>query len=267
VPWHSPSNFFSSPSDARAAGFLADAELVWELLDGIGPFVSSILRPNVAPLREIQGGLVPRPAAIMDGKAIPDGITYDLKPPDGGFRVYLEGKELPGAALVLPGAFLASDDIELGPGALVESGAWIAGPTLIGSGAAVRQGAYVRGSVLAMEGAMIGHATEAKNVVMLDGARAGHFAYLGDSILGNGVNLGAGTKLANLKMTSLPYRFKVGGKVTEVLRRKFGAVLGDGVETGCNSVANPGTLMGMNCRVMPNASVRAGYHDHMTVVK
>jgi acetyltransferase-like isoleucine patch superfamily enzyme len=267
MAWHSPSNFFSAPEDARIAGFLSGAGNVWDLLDGIGPFAESSVRPNVAPLRALQGGLVPRPAAIREGKAYTDGVTYDLSAPGGGFRVFLDGNELPGAALVLPGAFLGSDAVEIGPGVLVESGAYVAGPTLLGPGTIVRQGAYVRGSVVTVCDALIGHATEAKNVLMLEGAKAGHFAYLGDSILGKDVNLGAGTKLANLKMTSLPFRFKVGGATVEVTRRKFGAILGDGVETGCNAVTNPGTLMGSNCRVMPNASVKAGYHDHMTVVR
>lgn len=265
--WNSPANFFAAPGDSRIAGFLAGAGCVWELLDEIGPFVSSIMNPNVASLRRLQGGLVPRPVAMWDGEAVSEGVTYELKAPGGGFQAFLDGRELPGAALLLPGSFLGSDDIEIGAGVLVESGAYVAGPTVLGPGTVVRQGAYVRGSVLTAEGALLGHATEAKNVLMLEGAKAGHFAYLGDSIMGRDVNLGAGTKLANLKLNSLPYRFKVAGAITEVTRRKFGAILGDGVETGCNSVTNPGTLMGQNSRVMPNASVKAGYHDHLTVVR
>jgi bifunctional N-acetylglucosamine-1-phosphate-uridyltransferase/glucosamine-1-phosphate-acetyltransferase GlmU-like protein len=265
--WYSTSNFFSPPGDARIAAFLADSEHVWDLLDGIGPFVSSVMKPNVETLRKLQGGLVPRPAALFEGETYVDAVTYDLRGPDGIFRVFVEGNELHGASLVLPGAFLGTDDIEIGAGVLVESGAWIAGPTILMSGVTVRQGAYVRGSVLAAEGALIGHATEAKNVLMLEGATAGHFAYLGDSILGKNINLGAGTKLANLKMNSRPFRFHVEREVIKIGRRKFGAVLGDGVETGCNSVTNPGTLIGKNCRVMANVSVKSGYYDHLIVLR
>jgi acetyltransferase-like isoleucine patch superfamily enzyme len=268
MAWHSPSNFFSDPVDSRLAWFLSEAKNVWDLLDRIHIFVWSIIKPNVSPLRYLQGGLVPLPAVIWEGEAHIEGVTYDLSATGGsGFKAYLNGKELTGASLVLPGAFLGSDSIEIGPGVLVESGAFINGPTVLGPNTVVRQGAYVRGSVLTAEGAVIGHATEAKNVVMLEGAKAGHFAYLGDSVLGKNVNLGAGTKLANLKMSSLPYRFKVDGELVVVNRRKFGAILGDSVETGCNSVINPGTLLGQSSRVMPNVSVRAGYHSQMSLLR
>jgi acetyltransferase-like isoleucine patch superfamily enzyme len=267
MAWYSPSNFFSPPEDPRIAAFLDGAEHVWDLLDKIGPFVSSIIKPNVGVLRGLQGGMVPRPVAIWGGETYTEGVTYNIRGLGGIFQVFLEGIELPKASLVLPGVFLGMDDIEIGQGVIIESGAWISGPTYLGLGVTVRQGAYVRGSVLAAEGALIGHSTEAKNVLMLEGARAGHFAYLGDSILGKDVNLGAGTKLANLKMNSHPFRFQVSGEITDVVRRKFGAVLGDKVETGCNSVTNPGTLMGKHCRVMPNLSVKARYHEYRSVIK
>jgi NDP-sugar pyrophosphorylase family protein len=131
----------------------------------------------------------------------------------------------------------------------------------------VRQGAYVRGAVWSSPGAIIGHATEAKNTLLLPGAKAGHFAYLGDSLLGREVNLGAGTKLANFKMTNQPYRFRVSGQETEVRRRKFGAVLGDGSATGCNAVTNPGVLLGRKAKVLPNVSVPSGYYPARTLIR
>ena len=102
---------------------------------------------------------------------------------------------------------------------------------------------------------------------MLDGAKAGHFAYLGDSLLGREVNLGAGTKLANLKIVPGPVRVPVEGQVLKVDRRKFGAVLGDGVETGCNSVTSPGTVMAPGCLVAPNTTVAPGYYPRKTVIR
>ena len=143
----------------------------------------------------------------------------------------------------------------------------IKGPSIIGAGTEVRQGAYVRGSVLTLERCVVGHCTEAKNLLMLAGAKAGHFAYLGDSLLGAEVNLGAGTKLANLKMVDAPHRFRVGDAEETAERRKFGAILGDGVETGCNSVTSPGVLMAPGCRVLPNATVKGGYYRRRSVVR
>ena len=99
----------------------------------------------------------------------------------------------------------------------------------------MRQGAYIRGNVLIGEHCVVGHATEIKSSVLLGDSKAGHFAYIGDSILGR-VNLGAGTKLANLKITGSPIVITVAGKEYHTGLKKFGAILGDGVETGCNSV-------------------------------
>jgi len=101
---------------------------------------------------------------------------------------------------------------------------------------------------------------------MLDGARAGHFAYIGDSILGREVNLGAGTKLANLRMLPGPIVIVAGGERLHTGRRKLGAVLGDRTETGCNSVTSPGTLMGPRCLVYPGVVVPAGYFPGRTFV-
>ena len=169
--------------------------------------------------------------------------------------------------MILPWAFFSDDDIEIGQGVLVETGAMLKGPSVIGEGPEVRQVAYVRGQVMSLKECVIGHATEAKNLLMLDGAKAGHFAYLGDSVLGRDVNLGAGTKLANLKMLDAPFRFRVEGEVVEVSRRKFGAVMGDGVETGCNSVTSPGALLAPACKVLPNVTVKGGYYPKRSLLR
>jgi NDP-sugar pyrophosphorylase family protein len=134
------------------------------------------------------------------------------------------------------------------------------GPTILGPGVQARQGAYVRGQVLALAEAVIGHATEAKNVLFLAGAKAGHFAYLGDGVLGREVNLGAGSKMANLKMANAPIVFKAKGETIKLNRRKLGAIFGDLCETGCNSVTNPGVLLGKESRLWPNATAKAGYY-------
>jgi UDP-N-acetylglucosamine diphosphorylase / glucose-1-phosphate thymidylyltransferase / UDP-N-acetylgalactosamine diphosphorylase / glucosamine-1-phosphate N-acetyltransferase / galactosamine-1-phosphate N-acetyltransferase len=113
----------------------------------------------------------------------------------------------------------------------------------------------------------VGHTTEMKASVMLNGAKAGHFAYLGDSILGGACNLGAGTKLANLKIKGDTVRIRIGEESIDTGRRKLGAIIGDGVEIGCNSVTNPGALLGKRCLVYPVSSVPAGYYVPESLVR
>jgi NDP-sugar pyrophosphorylase family protein len=140
------------------------------------------------------------------------------------------------------------EEITIGKGTIVEPGAYIHGPCIIGENCQIRHGAYIRGSVLVGNQCVIGHATEVKNAIFLDGAQAGHFAYVGDSILGNHVNLGAGTKCANLRFDKHPISITFDGKRISSGLRKLGAIFGDYSQTGCNAVTNPGTLIGKgNC--------------------
>lgn len=148
--------------------------------------------------------------------------------------------------------------ITIESGCLIEPGVYIKGPCYLGKGTEVRFGAYIRGDVIAGEGVVIGHTSEIKNSILLNKAHAAHFAYVGDSILGAGVNLGAGTKLANLKLTRSQVHIKYKGSSIATNLRKFGAILGDGAQTGCNSVTNPGTIMGKNSSAYPCTNV-GGY--------
>ena len=156
-----------------------------------------------------------------------------------------------------PGAYLINpEEISIGKGTIVEPGAYIQGPCVIGENCQIRNGAYIRGNFIAGNRCIIGHATEVKNSIFLDGAQAGHFAYVGDSILGNHVNLGAGTKCANLRFDNHHiYVFWKERKIDSGLR-KFGAIIGDHAQTGCNSVTNPGTLMGKGSRLGPCATAK-----------
>jgi acetyltransferase-like isoleucine patch superfamily enzyme len=262
--WSGAGAFFDLPGDSPLWELWPDGAPVWGALDSLKPYILAAIKPNVAALRA-KGPLVLEDSAVAAGGEIVPRPSFHSE--GGRLKVEKGGEALEGAAVVLAGAYLADDLIELGPGSLVEAGAMIKGPAIIGAGAEVRQGAYVRGSVLALEGCVVGHSTEAKNLLMLPGAKAGHFAYLGDSLLGKGVNLGAGTKLANLKIKGAPFRFKAFGKVETVERRKFGAVLGDGVQTGCNSVTSPGVLMGPESLVLPNVTVKGGYYPRRSLVK
>jgi hypothetical protein len=267
MEWFDPENFFDLEDLGPLAGLFEGVSRVWEILDSLESFITRTMRPNVAELRR-RGGLTTEPAGLLEGQVY-WGVDYELgDPAKGGLKVYHQGHKLPGAALIMPGVMLADDGLEIGAGALVESGAFLKGPAVIGPRSEVRQGAYVRGSVWSAPGALIGHATEAKNTLLLPEAKAGHFAYLGDSLLGRKVNLGAGTKLANFKMTDQPYIFRVAGQeVVEVRRRKFGAIIGDGAATGCNAVTNPGVLLGRKVKIMPNVSVPAGYYPARSLIR
>jgi NDP-sugar pyrophosphorylase family protein len=143
----------------------------------------------------------------------------------------------------------------------------IKSPAIIGDMSEVRQGAYLRGYCLAGKKCVLGHTTEIKHSIFLNDAKAGHFAYVGDSILGNDVNLGAGTKLANLRF--LPGNITVfsEGEPIDTFRRKLGAILGDGCQTGCNSVTSPGTLMAQGAVLMPNTTSKSGYHKEKTIIR
>lgn len=175
-----------------------------------------------------------------------------------------------------------SPDAYLGPrvfvdkGARVAPGAYIMGPAYIGQGALVNHGAFVRENVVMMPGSILGHASEAKHSILLAGACAPHFNYIGDSILGQATNIGAGTKLSNLTLVSVKdaetgqrptIKIVVGDQEHDTGLAKLGAVLGDNAQTGCNSVLNPGCLVGRNSLIYANVSLRKGYYPPDTVVK
>jgi bifunctional UDP-N-acetylglucosamine pyrophosphorylase/glucosamine-1-phosphate N-acetyltransferase len=161
-------------------------------------------------------------------------------------------------------------------GARIEPGAYVLGPAYIGPGAVVRHGAFVRENVIMLAGSVLGHAGEAKNSLFLPGAHAPHFNYVGDSILGRGVNLGAGTKLSNLTVLSEKDP-ETGKRPTIVLSwngqtvdtglAKLGAILGDGAQTGCNAVLNPGALVGPRSLIYANLSLRRGIYPADTIIK
>ena len=158
--------------------------------------------------------------------------------------------------IVSPQAYLVNPElITIGPGSIVEAGAYIQGPCIIGAHCTVRHGAYIRGNFIAGNRCVIGHDTEVKNSIFLDGVQAAHFAYVGDSILGNDVNLGAGTKCANLKLDHESIVIHYQNQRLHTGLKKLGAILGDRTQIGCNSVTNPGTLMGPGVRCYPCVNV------------
>lgn len=235
-------------------------EYVWEVLKRIKDYVRQSIQPNLSQVRK-NGDVLSKTYVLYQGYVLEAG--FELRPGDaskGEFKVYQGGKELPGATILYAGVTLVDDQIYIGEGSVVEPGALIKGPTIIGKNTEVRQGAYIRGDCLVGNRCVVGHTTEIKVGVMLNEAKAGHFAYIGDSILGNGVNLGAGTKLANLRIDHSPVNLKINSQIYQTGLKKFGAIMGDQVETGCNSVTNPGTLLGTGAIVYPNTTVKSGYY-------
>lgn len=156
--------------------------------------------------------------------------------------------------------------ISIGKGTVIEAGACIQGPCVLGEDCLVRHGAYVRGNVLAGDRCVIGHDTEIKSSILLNGVRASHFNYVGNSILGNDVNLGAGVKCANLRLDRAEVMISSHrGKIATRLK-KLGLIAGDGSQLGCNCVTNPGTLLGKGAFCYPCVNI-GGYVPHYGKVK
>ncbi len=235
---------------------------VWEALGQMKDYLAGFFTGSW-PLKKITGQ-IDKPIVIHNGE-IRNDVEVKLKGPKNSIQAVLNGEILEGASVIMPGAYLFDDQIIIGSKTLIEPGALIKGPAVIGDNTEVRQGAYLRGDCLIGDGCIVGHTTEVKGSIMLDGAKAGHFAYIGDSILGNDVNLGAGTKLANLMMISGTIVVKEGKNRYETGRRKLGAVMGDRTATGCNAVTSPGTLMGPDSIVYPCIAVPGGCYPDKTV--
>ncbi len=186
---------------------------------------------------------------------------------------------LPSAAIavrLLPEVHLAGDRIAIGRGARIHPGVVLEGPLYVGEDVEIRPGAYVRGGVWIGDGCVVGASTEIKRAILLPGARAPHLNYVGDSILGAGVNLGAGTILSNFRHDGREVRIGSAGSPRGPAaaaaaipsgRRKLGAVLGDGVLTGCNCVLHPGVVVGRETHLYPGVQLRSGVYPERSVVK
>jgi UDP-N-acetylglucosamine diphosphorylase / glucose-1-phosphate thymidylyltransferase / UDP-N-acetylgalactosamine diphosphorylase / glucosamine-1-phosphate N-acetyltransferase / galactosamine-1-phosphate N-acetyltransferase len=167
---------------------------------------------------------------------------------------------------------------EVPPGVRIEGAVWIApdvklpayatiiGPCWIGPGTEIRPGAFIRGNVIVGAGAVLGNACEFKNCLLLDGVQVPHFSYVGDSVLGNRAHLGAGAICSNLRLDQKPVTVRANGQSWETGLRKFGAILGDGAEVGCNAVLNPGSLLGKRALVAPG-TVLTGYLPPETIAR
>lgn len=231
-------------------------ELVWNCLDRLEAFILGYLN-RFKPVQKI-----------------PDQLKFWERNGLGGGKektVFVaEGFET-SEPLAIPqwGIYLAS-------GVVLEPGAMLKGPLMIGAHSEIRQCAYLRGNVLVGAHCTVGHTTEVKNSIFMGHSEAGHFAYVGDSILGKYVNLGAGTKLANLPFRTLdnkkniafpPLSFKIMDHPLHLSRGKLGAILGDGVETGCNTSISPCTFLGPDSWVYPCLSIPKGFYPQKSLIK
>ena len=165
------------------------------------------------------------------------------------------------------GVHLLGDKISIAPGCQIEPGVVIIGPAIIGEGVTIRTGAYIRQFVILGDESLVGAHSEVKGSILLPNAKAPHQNYVGDSLLGRHVNLGAGTILSNVKNVGREVTFHHDGEVIHTGLRKFGAILGDDCKTGCNTVLNPGVLLGPGSVTYPNATLRGGYYPPGTLVK
>ena len=150
--------------------------------------------------------------------------------------------------------------------ATVAPSALIAGPTVIGAGTEVRHCAFIRGSALVGEGCVVGNSTEIKNAVIFDGVQIPHYNYVGDSILGFRSHMGAGVVASNFRSDKGNVNVHDGDETIATGLRKLGAILGDGVDVGCNSVLCPGSVVGRDCIVYPLSRVR-GYLPERSIYK
>lgn len=150
------------------------------------------------------------------------------------------------------------EKVFIGEGTIIEPGACILGPAWIGAGCQIRHGAYIRENAIIGDGVVVGNSTEIKNSVLFNGVQVPHYNYIGDSVLGAKVHLGAGVILSNFRLDGAAIMVRVAHEKFSTGLRKFGAIIGDGAEIGCHSVLNPGSIIGRQGRIYP-ATVWQGW--------
>ena len=154
------------------------------------------------------------------------------------------------------------ENVWIAKSAKVAPTAFINGPAIIGKEAEVRHCAFIRGNAIVGEGAVVGNSTELKNVVLFNKVQVPHYNYVGDSILGYRAHMGAGSITSNVKSDKTLVVVKDKEEQIATGLKKFGAMLGDCVEVGCNSVLNPGTVVGRNSQIYPTSCVRGVIHEN-----
>lgn len=178
---------------------------------------------------------------------------------------YIQQRLRPGRDCRLIGSPYIADDVQIGRGTVVEHGAVILGPTILGENCHVRSSAYIRGGLIAGNHCVLGNASEFKNSILFHHAGVPHFSYVGDSILGHKAHLGAGVVLSNLKSVKGTVTVRHDGVEIDTGLRKFGAIIGDGADIGCNCVLNPGSVIGRGSMLYPNVLWRGVCPPHRIV--
>lgn len=191
-----------------------------------------------------------------------EGVKYpwEVLPKISSFIIEL------GEALSLEEYDKKGDNIWIAKSAKVSPTAFINGPAIIGKEAEIRHCAFIRGNAIVGEGAVVGNSTELKNVVLFNKVQVPHYNYVGDSILGYKAHMGAGSITSNVKSDKTLVTITANEEKIETRLKKFGAMLGDNVEVGCNSVLNPGTVIGRESNVYPLSMVR-GYVKANSIYK
>jgi NDP-sugar pyrophosphorylase family protein len=199
--------------------------------------------------------LVFSPADFLDlaqteHAALFEGVTqaWEVLPKLAG---YLEKTLKPGNRGRVMGGATIGEHVFIGEGTVVEPGAYIKGPAWIGAGCEIRHGAYIRENVIVGAGSVVGNSSEVKNSILFAKCQVPHFNYVGDSVLGARVHLAAGVIVSNLKLNGTVIDVRVGGEMVSTGLRKFGALIGDEAEVGCQAVLNPGSVLGRRALVYP----------------
>lgn len=198
-------------------------------------------------------------------KTIFDGAEFAWDPIKKIHTYILENLEPQIKGEVMPGAWV-DKNVFIDEGTIVEPGAMVKGPAIIGKNCEIRNGAYIRGDLIAGDKSVMGNSCEFKNVLLFDGANIPHLSYVGDSIIGYKSHLGAGAKIANTKLIRENIKVEIEGKIYDTGLLKFGVILGDTSDIGCNAVINPGSIIGKNCVIYANIAWR-GYLPSGRIVK
>ena len=180
-------------------------------------------------------------------------------------KAYIEKTIRPARHHRAEGNVYIGEKVFIGEGTVVEHGAMIKGPAIIGRNCQVRAGAYVREDVIIGDDCVIGNSCEFKNALLFNNAQVPHFSYVGDSIFGYKAHLGAGVKISNVKLVPGNVMVEMDGVPFDTGLRKFGVLLGDNTDIGCNSVINPGSIIGRGSVLYPNVFWRGILPANMIV--
>ncbi|MBM3875581.1 MAG: UDP-N-acetylglucosamine diphosphorylase [Verrucomicrobia bacterium] len=171
-------------------------------------------------------------------------------------KAYIEANCRPENRARVEGAARIGSMVFIGEGTVIEDGAMVKGPAIIGRHCEIRHGAYIRDHVIVGDGCVVGNSCELKHSMLFNNGQVPHFNYVGDSILGHKAHLGAGVVLSNVKVVAGNVTVEVNGRPMDTGLRKFGAMLGDRTDIGCNSVLNPGSVIGRGSVVYPTTNWR-----------